>query len=216
LIFFTGFRKQPFSVGQELAFDRWEYIENGLGGQAVSDRRMLWPHFVSLKWSLLPGQGVNADKVQRIYGEGVNVAARLESLADSGGICISGIVYDQVKKKLNLEYRFLGKKRVKNIEEHVDVYQVVSGQGTQAQNVIKANVERMAFPLPEKPSIAVLPFTNMSGDPTQDYIGDGLSENIITALSAGSGMFVIARNSTFTLHSGWPHSATSFLFPAEI
>jgi adenylate cyclase len=146
--------------------------------------------------------GINLGDVieegERIYGEGVNVAARLESLADSGGICISGIVYDQIKKKLNFEYRSLGKKRVKNIEEPVDVYQVVSGQGTQTQNVIKANVERMAFPLPEKPSIAVLPFTNMSGDSTQDYLGDGLSENIITALSAGSGMFVIARNSTFT------------------
>jgi adenylate cyclase len=146
--------------------------------------------------------GVNLGDVveegERIFGEGVNVAARLESLADSGGICISGIVYDQVKKKLSLEYRFLGKKRVKNIEEPVDVYQVVSGPSTQTQSVTKANLERMAFPLPEKPSIAVLPFTNMSGDPTQHYIGDGLSENIITALSAGSGMFVIARNSTFT------------------
>jgi adenylate cyclase len=146
--------------------------------------------------------GINLGDVieegERIYGEGVNVAARLESLAESGGICISGIVYDQVKKKLDLEYRFLGAKRVKNIEEPVNVYQVVSVPSIPTQSVIKADVERMAFPLPDKPSIAVLPFTNMSGDPTQDYIGDGLSENIITALSAGSGMFVIARNSTFT------------------
>jgi adenylate cyclase len=146
--------------------------------------------------------GINLGDVieegDRIYGDGVNIAARLESLAEPGGICVSGIVYDQVKKKLNLEYKFLGEKRVKNIEEPVNVYQVVSVQGTPTQSAIKANVERMAFPLPEKPSIAVLPFTNMSGDPMQDYIGDGISENIITALSAGPGMFVIARNSTFT------------------
>jgi adenylate cyclase len=146
--------------------------------------------------------GINLGDViqegERIYGEGVNVAARLESLAEPGGICVSGIVYDQVKKKLNLEYWFLGKKRAKNIEEPVDVYRVLSVPDATAQSVIKAKVERMAFPLPEKPSIAVLPFTNMSGDPTQEYIGDGISENIITALSVGSGMFVIARNSTFT------------------
>jgi len=146
--------------------------------------------------------GINLGDViqegERIYGEGVNVAARLESLAERGGICVSGIVYDQVKKKLNLEYSFLGKKRAKNIEEPIDVYQVLSVPDATAQSVIKAKVERMAFPLPEKPSIAVLPFTNMSGDPSQEYIGDGISENIITALSAGPGMFVIARNSTFT------------------
>lgn len=146
--------------------------------------------------------GINLGDVieegDRIYGDGVNIAARLESLADPGGICVSGIVYDQVKKKLNLDYRLLGKKWAKNIEEPIDVYQIVSVPGTPSQSMIKANVKRMAFPLPEKPSIAVLPFTNMSGDPMQDYISDGISENIITALSAGLGMFVIASNSTFT------------------
>ena len=146
--------------------------------------------------------GINlGDVIQedgRIYGDGVNIAARLEGLAEPGGICISGIAYDQVKKKLNLKYQFVGKKNLKNIEEAVHVYRVLSVQGAAASNVIKAEVERMAFPLPEKPSIAVLPFTNMSGDAAQEYIGDGISENIISALSVGSGMFVIARNSTFT------------------
>ncbi len=146
--------------------------------------------------------GVNLGDViqegEKIYGDGVNMAARLESLAEPGGICISGIAYDQVKKKLNLEYQFVGKKSLKNIEEPVDVYRVLPVPDAEAHRVIKAKVERMAFPLPEKPSIAVLPFTNMSGDPAQEYIADGITENIITALSKIPEMFVIARNSTFT------------------
>jgi len=146
--------------------------------------------------------GINlGDVIQeenRIYGDGVNIAARLEGLSEPGGICISGIAYDQVKKKLNLEYKFLGTKNLKNIEEPVHVYRVRSVADDVARKVIKAEVESMAFPLPKRPSIAVLPFTNMSGDPTQEYIGDGISDNIISALSVDSGMFVIARNSTFT------------------
>ncbi|NIN01158.1 MAG: hypothetical protein GTO24_24615, partial [candidate division Zixibacteria bacterium] len=106
--------------------------------------------------------GINLGDVikegKRIYGDGVNVAAHLESLAEPGGICISGIAYDQVKKKLNLEYEFVGKKSLKNIEEPADVYRVLSVPDAEAHRVIKAKVERMAFPLPEKPSIAVLPF----------------------------------------------------------
>ena len=134
---------------------------------------------------------------EKIYGEGVNVAARLESLAEPGGISISGVVYDQVKKKLNLKYQFEGKKKLKNIEGAVPVYRLLPMPDVAEKEGIKAQVERMAFPLPERPSIAVLPFTNMSGDPAQEYIGDGISENIISALSVGPGMFVIARNSTF-------------------
>jgi TolB-like protein/Flp pilus assembly protein TadD len=145
--------------------------------------------------------GINLGDViqegKKIYGEGVNVAARLESLAEPGGICISGIAYDQVKKKLNLEFQYAGKKSLKNIEGPVDVHRVLPMSDAEMKKGIKAQVEHMAFPLPERPSIAVLPFTNMSGDPAQEYIGDGISENIISALSVGSGMFVIARNSTF-------------------
>ena len=134
----------------------------------------------------------------KIYGDGVNLAARLESLAEPGGICISGVVYDQVKKKLNIEYQFVGHKTLKNIEEAVPVYRVLALSSAASKKVPKAKMESMAFPLPEKPSIAVLPFTNMSGDSAQEYIGDGFTENIITALSNISEMFVIARNSTFT------------------
>lgn len=145
--------------------------------------------------------GINlGDVIQegdKIYGEGVNVAARIESLAEPGGICISGIAYDQVKKKLNLDYQYAGKKSLKNIEEDVHVYHVHPMPNAAVKKGIKAEVERMVFPLPERPSIAVLPFDNMSGDPSQEYIGDGISENIISALSVGSAMFVIARNSTF-------------------
>jgi adenylate cyclase len=145
--------------------------------------------------------GINLGDViqerEKIYGEGVNVAARLESLAEPGGICISGIAYDQVKKKLKLDYQYAGKKRLKNIEEAVHVYRVLPVPDAVVRKGNKAQVERMTFPLPEKPSIAVLSFTNMSGDPAQEYIGDGISENIISALSVGSGMLVIARNSTF-------------------
>ena len=146
--------------------------------------------------------GVNLGDViqegKKIYGDGINVAARLEALAEPGGICISGIVYDQVKKKIKLKYHFVGKKRFKNIEEPVDVYQLIFLESSEPDGLNKANVEKMAFQLPEKTSIAVLPFTNMSGDPAQEYIGDGISENIINALSMGSAIFVIACNSTFT------------------
>jgi len=133
----------------------------------------------------------------RIYGDGVNIAARIESLAKAGGISISGTVYDQVKNKLGLEYEYLGEKSVKNIPEPVRVYRVLSYPGAAAQ-IEPASVDRMAFPLPDAPSIAVLPFTNLSGDPGQEFLVDGITENIITALSKAPRLFVIARNSTFT------------------
>jgi len=224
----------------------------------------------------------------RIYGDGVNIAARLESLSEAGGICISGNAFDQVKNKLNLGYKYLGEQTVKNILEPVRVYRVlmepeVAGKvldekKTKArqwqrsaivlvviliivvaavviwklytppqrevaskeqitaplpekpsaavtpstevatkekvtpplpEKVTKpapppapkmevASLKKMAFPLPDKPSIAVLPFTNMSGDPQQEYFSDGLTEEIITALGKVPKLFVIARNSTFT------------------
>ena len=188
--------------------------------------------------------GINLGDVvqeeERIYGDGVNITARVEGLAEGGGICISGTVYDSIKNKLSLSYESLGEHIVKNITEPVRVYRMRVGPETAAPVVREekaglrrwrraglvavavlvvvtgawaiwnfylrplpppvevASEEKMAFPLPDKPSIAVLPFVNMSGDPEQEYFSDGLTEEIITALSKVPQLFVIARNSSFT------------------
>ena len=127
-----------------------------------------------------------------IYGDGVNIAARLESLADSGGICISGAVYDAIRGKLELEYEFLGEQRVKNIAEPVRAYRVIIEASPSEVASLPVDTQ-----IPDKPSIAVLPFENMSNDPEQEYFSDGISEDIITDLSKISGLFVISRNSSF-------------------
>src|SRR5262245_47447819 len=168
----------------------------------------------------------------RLYGDGVNIAARVESLAEGGGISISGTAYDQVEGKLSLGYEFLGEHTVKNIARPVRVYRVrleplPSQQGAASSKrgadrrslvgVIGAVVlvmllgaagwagwrwlrapESAGLPLPDKPSVAVLPFTNLSPDSTQEYFSDGVTEDLITGLSKISGLFVIARNSVFT------------------
>ena len=140
--------------------------------------------------------GVNLGDVitdgERIYGDGVNIVARVESLAEGGGICISGTVYDQVENKLRIEYEYLGAKEVKNITKPVRVYRVLT------EPIDAASEARTVFDLPEKPSIAVLPFVNMSGDPDQEYFSDAITEDIITALSRSAILFVIARNSSFS------------------
>jgi adenylate cyclase len=128
---------------------------------------------------------------ERIYGDGVNIAARIEALADPGGICISGTVYDQVENKLSLAYDYLGEHALKNIKKPLRVYRI------QMKADAAAPDRGGELKLPNKPSIAVLPFVNMSGEPGQDYFSDGLTEEIITALSKISEMFVIARNSSF-------------------
>jgi adenylate cyclase len=139
--------------------------------------------------------GVNiGDVVQdgdRIYGSGVNVAARIEGLSDPGGICISHHTYDHVKGKLDFGFEYFGEHEVKNIEEPVRVYKVLSDINSQ-KPLVDEQLE-----LPDKPSIAVLPFTNMSGDPSQEYFSDGLTEHIINGLCKVSNLFVIARNSSF-------------------
>ena len=188
--------------------------------------------------------GVNLGDViheeERIYGDGVNVAARVESLVEAGGICISRSAYDQVKNKLTLGYENLGEYSVKNIAEPVRVYKVLMDPESAGKVIGERRVEakrgmrvaivgviafllvvggavlwksyqpivsppaevasekKLAFPLPEKPSLAVLPFDNLSGDSSQDYLSDGFTETIITELSNLSNLFVIARNSTFT------------------
>jgi adenylate cyclase len=186
--------------------------------------------------------GVNLGDVveegDRIYGDGVNITARVEGLAEAGGICISGTVYDSIKNKLSLSYEFLGEHTVKNIKEPVRVYRMRIGPEAAAPVVREkkaglrrwqkaaltavaslvvvvgawaiwnfyfrpppiepASVDKMVFPLPDKPSIAVLPFDNLTGDPQQEYLSDGMTEEIITALSKVPYLFVIARTSTFS------------------
>ena len=129
-----------------------------------------------------------------IFGDGVNVAARLEALAEPGRICVSRVVRDQVRDKLDFWFEDLGEQQVKNISRPVRLYRVRDHAG-RIEQPLSAPPE--ALPLPDKPSIAVLPFTNMSGDPEQEFVADGIAEDIITALSRYPSLFVIARNSSF-------------------
>jgi adenylate cyclase len=138
--------------------------------------------------------GVNLGDVihddQRVYGDGVNVAARLESIAEPGGICISGAAFDQVQRKMQLRFVDIGEHQLKNITDPVRIYSIDT-----VQHLPSA---KSTLSLPTKPSIAVLPFTNLSGDPDQEYFGDGIAEDILTDLAKLRWLFVIARNSSFT------------------
>jgi len=129
-----------------------------------------------------------------IFGDGVNVAARLEALAEPGGICVSRVVRDQVRDRLDIALEDMGEQQVKNIARPVRAYQIVLGGTRRAE----AEDPAPLLALPDKPSIAVLPFKNLSGDPEQEYFVDGMVEEIITALSRIRWLFVIARNSSFT------------------
>ena len=213
-------------IQRELAERNAELPEN---------RRMLFRIGVNL--------GDVIEESGRIYGDGVNIAARVESLAEPGDICLSGRVYDQVANRLGLEYENLGKHQVKNISVPIRVYRVLSYPGAAAHRVVKArktirqsrrkilitaaaivlvvaagliwqfqfrkppiapaSEEDMKFSLPAKPSIAVLPFENMSNDPEQEYFCDGLAEEILTTLSKIPQLFVISRNSSF-VYKGKP------------
>lgn len=145
--------------------------------------------------------GVNLGDVivdkESLYGDGVNIAARLEPLAEAGGICISGSVYDEVQNKLPLEWEYLGEQTLKNIAAPVRAYRLLTGSHVENRATDSSEESN----LPEKPSIAVLPFDDMSGEPRQDGFADGITEDIITALSRFPQLIVIARNSTFTYKS---------------
>jgi TolB-like protein len=131
-----------------------------------------------------------------LYGDGVNIAARIEALADAGGVFVSNTVHDHVRDRLPFVFEDLGEQQVKNIARPVRVYRVRDAAPAKTPAAL-------ALPLPDKPSIAVLPFANMSGDPQQEYFADGMVEEIITALSRIRWLFVIARNSSFT-YKGQP------------
>jgi len=132
-----------------------------------------------------------------IHGDGVNVAARLEGLAQPGEICISGATHEQVRGKLDVSFEDMGEHSLKNIARPVRVYRITEGNHKAGTSTL-VSAERGELSLPDKPSIAVLPFQNMSGDPEQEYFADGVVDDIITALSRVRSFFVIARNSSFT------------------
>jgi adenylate cyclase len=157
------------------------------------DRRMLFRIGINLGDILIEGDD--------ILGDGVNIAARLEGIAEPGGICMSSSAYDQVRGKVAVEFADLGEQRLKNIDRPVRAYAARSKGhlGVVAMGVLPSHHEaQKPLPLPDKPSIAVLPFQNMSGDPEQEYFSDGMVEDLITALSRFKSLFVIARNSSFT------------------
>jgi TolB-like protein/class 3 adenylate cyclase len=149
---------------------------------APADSRIEWRIGVNLGDVIIDGDD--------IFGDGVNIAARLEAMAEPGGICISRTVLTQTRGKLDFPVADLGDQSLKNIAQPIHVFRVLFEE--------KPMPEPAALPLPDKPSIAVLPFQNMSGDPEQEYFADGMVEEIITALSRIRWLFVIARNSSFS------------------
>jgi adenylate cyclase len=205
--------------------------------QELAERNAELPENRKMQFRIGVNLGDVIEEDDRIYGDGVNIAARIEGLANAGGICISGSTHEQIENKLPLKYEFMGEHSVKNIPKPIRVYRAeieteVSVKKKKkieissprsiafvfsavlligiaaivasryilrpAPSVEPASAENMAYPLPDKPSIAVLAFDNLSDDPSQEYFADGLSEEIITALSKTSKLFVIARNSSFT------------------
>jgi adenylate cyclase len=150
-----------------------------------AERRMEWRIGVHLGDVLVEGED--------LLGDGINIAARLEGIAEPGGICISDDAYRQVRGKVVAKFSDIGEQNLKNITPPLRVYRVSSGSPAEAATPLATTL-----PLPDKPSIAVLPFANLSGDPEQEYFAEGMVEEIITALSRIRWLFVIARNSTFT------------------
>ena len=133
-----------------------------------------------------------------IFVDGVNVAARLEALAEPGGICVSRVVRDQVRDKLDFAFEDMGEQQVKNIARPVRAHRILLGEEHRSSEPAPHEPSAAPLAFPDKPSVAVLPFANMSNDPDQEFFADGIAEDVITALSRYSSLFVIARNSSFT------------------
>ena len=169
--------------------------------QELSERNEELPNNRRMEFRIGINLGDVVEEEGRIYGDGVNMAARVESLAQAGGICISGTVYDHIKNKVSLEYEYLGEQTVKNINDPVPIYRVLSFPGAAAHRVIEAKkaaeTEMIESSFSDKPSIAVLPFVNISNDPEQEYFADGMTEEIIGALAKLKGLKVISRTSSF-------------------
>ena len=210
----------------------------------LTDRNCELPEHRRMEFRIGINLGDVIEEQGTIYGNGVNVAARLEGLADGGGICISGTTFDHVKNRISVGYEYRGKQSVKNVPDPVRVYKVLLEPEAAGKVIGKeeprprkkrwaaiavfavlvvvaggliwnfylrpdvepASVEKMAYPLPDKPSIAVMPFLNMTGDSKQDFFIDGLSEGIITALAKVPQLFVIGRDTTFS-YKGQPVKA---------
>jgi adenylate cyclase len=156
------------------------------------------PEVRRMKFRIGVNLGDVVEEEDRLYGDGVNLAARLESMAEGGGVCISGAVYDQVKNKTDFGYEDLGEHFVKNFSEPIRMYKIFCSPNRSDALMKRFDEGKQSLSLPDKPSIAVVPFKNLTGDSKQEYIADGITENIITALSIISELFVIARNSVFT------------------
>jgi class 3 adenylate cyclase len=142
-----------------------------------------------------------------LMGDGVNIAARLEGICEPGAVCLSGAAYEQVRDRVRETFIDLGEKLLKNVGRPVRVYAVALNRAAGAEPTPRG--KRSGLSLPDKPSIAVLPFQNMSGDPEQEYFSDGISEDIITALSKLRWFFVIARNSSFSYKGKAVHRSRS-------
>jgi adenylate cyclase len=164
------------------------------------DRKMLYRIGINLGDVMIDGDDV--------YGDGVNIAARLEALAEPGGVCISQTVLEHVQDRIEVSFQDLGEVEVKNIARPIRVWRWITDAVPEATVADTAEGAGEPLPLPDKPSIAVLPFDNMSGDPEQEFFADGIAEDVITALSCFRSLFVIARNSSFSYKGTSPDIRT--------